>query len=119
MLKVTKLSASQDKTMFSFFKKKYDSISTKELSERIEKVNLIDVREKQEYQSGHVPKAKNIPMGDILKQPEKYMDEQKEYHIICQSGARSSRTCEALSSMGYQVVNVSGGTGAYPQPLKK
>lgn len=105
--------------MFSLFKKKYNSISTEELSEKIGKINLIDVRENYEFKSGHVPKAKNIPMGLILADPEKYLVKDKEYHIICHSGGRSSRTCSSLSSLGYQVVNVIGGTRAYAQPLKR
>ena len=118
-MKATELSSDVEKKMFSIFKKKYDSISAKELSERIERVNLIDVRETHEYKTGHVPKARNISMGDLLKNPAKYLDEKEQYHIICQSGSRSSRTCEKLASLGYHVVNVAGGTGAYPQALKK
>ncbi|MGE5627159.1 MAG: rhodanese-like domain-containing protein [Solirubrobacterales bacterium] len=105
--------------MFSLFKKKYDSISTEELSEKIGKINLIDVRENYEFKAGHVPKAKNIPMGLILSEPEKYLAKDKEYHIICHSGSRSSRTCRSLSSLGYQVVNIIGGTASYTKPLKR
>lgn len=105
--------------MFSLFKKNYDSISAAELSEKIGKINLIDVRENYEFKSGHVPKAKNVPMRNILTEPEKYLQKDKEYHIICQSGSRSSRTCSRLSSLGYKVVNVTGGVRLYAQPLKK
>ncbi|MBC3886993.1 rhodanese-like domain-containing protein [Acetobacterium paludosum] len=106
--------------MFSLFsKKKFESINVRDLSEKLGKINLIDVRESGEFKAGHVPKAKNIPMNILLKNPEKYLNEKEEYHIICQSGSRSSKTCANLSSQGYQVVNVSGGTGGYPLPLKK
>ena len=106
--------------MFSIFgKNNFDSISVYDLDGKIGKINLIDVREDYEYKGGHVPTAKNIPMSTILMKPEKYLNKAKEYHIICQSGARSSRTCKDLSSQGYKVINVSGGTGSYIKPLER
>lgn len=103
----------------SFTKKDFNSISIHDLDDILENINLVDIREVYEYKSGHVPTAKNIPMGELLSQPEKYLDKSKEYHIICQSGGRSSRACGDLSSKGYKVVNVFGGTGSYILPLER
>jgi rhodanese-related sulfurtransferase len=105
--------------MFSFFKKNYDSVSASDLGEKQGKINLIDVRERYEYKAGHIPNAKNVPMGELLEDPEKYLSKDREYHVVCASGARSSRTCGRLSSLGYQVVNVAGGTMSYGKPLKR
>lgn len=106
--------------MFSIFdKNKLNTISVHDLDGKLGKINLIDIREDYEYVNGHVPTAKNIPMGEILTKPEKYLDKSKEYHIICQSGSRSYRACSLLSSQGYKVVNISGGTGSYIQPLER
>ena len=106
--------------MFNFFSKnKFDSVNVNDLDELLGKINLIDVRENYEYKSGHLPTAKNIPMSSIVTEPEKYLDEAKEYHIICQSGGRSSRVCSNLSSRGYKVINVAGGTGSYRGALQK
>lgn len=105
--------------MFSLFNKNYNSISANELEKNLSKVNLIDVRENYEFKSGHVPKARNIPMSIILAEPEKYLQKDKEYHIICHSGSRSSGTCRKLSALGYKVVNISGGTMSYTKTLKK
>lgn len=98
---------------------KVKSISVHDLDERLNKITLVDIREPYEYKNGHVPTAKNIPMGTLLDKPEDYLDKNEEYHIICQSGGRSSRTCEALSSKGFNIVNVSGGTGSYIKPLER
>jgi rhodanese-related sulfurtransferase len=104
--------------MFSIFgKNDIGSISVCDLNSKLGKINLIDVRESYEYKGGHVQTAKNIPMGIILAYPEKYLDKSKEYHIICQSGSRSSRTCKKLLGLGYNVVNILGGTGSYTQQL--
>lgn len=104
--------------MFTFLKKhNFDSISVNEISDKT--INLIDIREPYEYSAGHVPSASNIPMSNLLSQPEKYLDKPKTYYIICQSGGRSSKACGELSSMDYHVVNVSGGTGSYQGKLVK
>jgi rhodanese-related sulfurtransferase len=106
--------------MFSTFaRNNFKSISVHDLDDILENINLIDIRENYEYRSGHVPTAKNIPMAELLSQPEKYLDKSKEYHIICQSGGRSVRACEDLSLKGYKVVNVFGGTGSYIMPLER
>ncbi len=106
--------------MFSFFENNsFETINVHDLYDKIGKVDLIDVREVYEFDSGHVPTAKNIPMGVILSNPEQYLNKDKEYHIICQSGARSLRTCNDLSEAGYKVINVAGGTGSYIKPLER
>ncbi|WP_026882945.1 rhodanese-like domain-containing protein [Clostridium akagii] len=106
--------------MFSIFdKNNFNTISVHDLDGKLGSINLIDVREGYEYEGGHVPTAKNIPMGRILADPEKYIDKSNEYHIICQSGSRSERTCTQLSDEGYKVVNISGGTGSFLLPLER
>ena len=77
---------------------------------------IIDVREAHEYQMGHVPQAVNLPLSDLDKSFQQ-LDSTKEYYVICQSGARSKMACDFLSSKGYQVVNVMGGTSAWKGKL--
>lgn len=106
--------------MFDFlFKSSVNSIDVNELDELFGKINLIDVREPFEYKSGHLPTAKNIPVNKIVAEADKLLDKSKEYHIICQSGARSSRVCGILKENGFNVVNVNGGTGRYRGSLKR
>ncbi len=103
--------------MFSFLKKNaVPQVAVSEIS-TLGKINLIDVREPHEYKSGHVPGAVNVPMNTLLASPEKHLKKEKLYHIICQSGGRSSSTANQLSKLGYEVVNVAGGTGRYPGKL--
>ena len=75
-------------------------------------LNLIDVREADEFASGHLPGAINLPLSDFL---ERYgeLDKDKSYHIICRSGARSAQACAFLAGEGYDVINVAGGTSAW------
>ena len=99
----------------------YKNINTTQLYNinSTENINLIDVREKYEYAAGHVPKAKNIPVNEIATNYPSYLNQNDTYYIICQSGGRSSSVCQYLSSRGYNVINVVGGTGSYMYPLER
>lgn len=106
--------------MFSFLKKNaVEQLPVTELQPLLGKIELIDIREVHEYKAGHVPKAKNIPMNTLLSQPGQYLKSDKVYHIICQSGGRSRGVTTQLSKAGYQVVDVTGGTGRYPGKLER
>ncbi len=102
-----------------FFKKNYDSINVNKLKNNLGKVSLIDIREPFEYSEGHIPSSKNIPMNNLIYNPDKYLDKNKEYYIVCQSGGRSSSTCKFLSKKGFNVINVSGGIGSYSGKLER
>lgn len=110
----------EDENMFSFFSRnRIDSVNVNDLASLLGKINLIDIRESYEFKNGHLPTARNIPMDKILAEPDKYLDKDKQYYIICQSGGRSSRTSSKLKAMGFNVVNVSGGTSSYRGSLEK
>lgn len=106
--------------MFGLFNKSSNKvINVNDIDNLIGKINLIDIREPFEYKSGSIKTAKNIPMGNLLEEPEKYLEKDKEYHILCQSGGRSSRACSKLSDLGFNVINVAGGVGAYAGSKRK
>lgn len=106
--------------MFDFLKKdETEVINVNDLDNLIGKIKLIDIREPYEYASGTIKSAKNIPMGDLLSETDKYLDKQNTYYIMCQSGGRSGRTTKMLAKNGYQVVNVSGGMGSYVGTKRK
>jgi len=100
--------------VFEFFKKDDGKvINVNEIDDLIGKVELIDIREEYEYEGGSIKSAKNIPMDKLLGEPEKYLNESKEYYIMCQSGGRSARACSNLRNQGFTVINVAGGMGSY------
>lgn len=98
--------------MFSFFKSN-NSVDVNTLDENLQSINLIDIREPYETNAGTIKGAKKVPMGKLLENPEKYLNKDDEYYIMCQSGMRSKRTTSSLIDMGYNVVNVAGGFGSY------
>lgn len=106
--------------MFSFFNKNaVPTLSVRELESQLGNIQLIDIREPNEYAGGHVPKAKNIPMNTLASNPDQYLKKETTYHIICQSGGRSGKVTRILHSAGFKVVDVTGGTGGYPGKLER
>ncbi len=73
---------------------------------------VVDVREPDEYGSGHVPAAVNIPLGDVRERSAELRGADTVY-VICQSGRRSAFACDALESLGINAANVEGGTTAW------
>lgn len=74
-------------------------------------VVIVDVREADEYASGHVPGAVNLPMSTLGGRLNELPD--GDFVVICQIGGRSARVVEALESRGYDVTNVDGGTSEW------
>ena len=106
--------------MFEFLKKEnVKVINVNEIDNLIGKIELIDIREDYEYKGGSIKSAKNIPMGNLLNEADKYLSKDKEYYIMCQSGGRSTRACNSLSKGGFNVTNVSGGMGSYVGTKRK
>ena len=93
-------------------------ISAKDLYDKLqaEELQLIDVRETDEFASGHVAGARNLPLSSLAEHYGQ-LDKKIPYHIICQKGGRSARACEFLEAKGYQVINVEGGVEAFPAKL--
>ena len=98
-----------------------NAVTTDELSE-LDAPILIDVREADEYLSGHVPGAINIPLSELVGR-ESECGLGDTVYVICQAGGRSARACEHLSQQlnlqSVSFVNVLGGTGAWIAEDKK
>ena len=98
-----------------------NAVTTDELSD-LDAPILIDVREADEYVSGHVPGAVNIPLSELVGR-ESECGLGDTVYVICQAGGRSARACEHLSQQlnlqSVSFVNVLGGTGAWIAEDKK
>ena len=69
---------------------------------------LIDVREDDEWQAGHAPDARHLPMSRFVERLDELPDADPLY-VICRSGARSGRVVAYLNQQGRPSVNVTGG----------
>ncbi|WP_308633857.1 rhodanese-like domain-containing protein [Paenibacillus silvisoli] len=71
-------------------------------------LNILDVREQEEWDSGHIIGAKHIPLG-LIGSRHSEIDSNIETIVVCRSGNRSGLACELLESLGYKVINMTGG----------
>ena len=69
---------------------------------------VIDVREANEYQDGHIIGAKLIPLSS-LKNRMKELPKDKEILCVCRSGARSGSAVRQLNNAGFTAINLRGG----------
>lgn len=79
-----------------FIKPKYLSdLNEEEFKQGYRKAQLIDVREPNEFETGHILGARNIPMSQ-LRQRKSEIRPDKPVYLYCQSGTRSTRAAEFL-----------------------
>jgi rhodanese-related sulfurtransferase len=69
---------------------------------------LLDVREDEEWAAGYAPGARHIPLGELGARTAEIPQDEPVY-VICRSGGRSARAAQALSTAGWQAINVEGG----------
>jgi len=80
-----------------------------------QEIVLVDVREKIEWNEGHIPGAIHVPRGYLELQIEEAVpDKSKTVVLYCAGGIRSLMAGVTLQQMGYQdPVSMSGGFGQW------
>lgn len=103
--------------------KEVDTVSALQLINHKEAV-ILDVREKNEYDAGHILNARLIPLGKLherIGELEKFRAQ--PIVVMCRSGNRSSIAVAQLNKQGFaQVYNLAGGIIAWQKanlPLEK
>ncbi|MBM4762266.1 rhodanese-like domain-containing protein [Bacillus sp. B15-48] len=89
--------------LFNYFaQRRYlKTLTEEEFKAGYRKAQLIDVREPNEFDAGHILGARNIPVSQ-LKMRMKEIRPDKPVYLYCQSGTRSSRAAQMLHRKGYQ-----------------
>nr|WP_231589586.1 rhodanese-like domain-containing protein [Bacillus sp. FJAT-27916] len=90
-------------SIYSYFstKKMVKTLSQEEFKAGYRKAQLIDVREQNEFDGGHILGARNIPSTQ-LKMRMKELRKDKPVYLYCQSGMRSTRAAQMLYKNGYR-----------------
>lgn len=88
-----------------------------ELKERLDRgddIQIIDVREPNEYQFARLPNSIHIPLGQVVNRMSE-IDPARETVVHCKMGGRSARAIEALKHAGFtgQLTNLKGGITAW------
>lgn len=79
---------------------------------------LIDLRDKEEYDSEHIEGAIWIPYDQIMEKI-KFYDAQKQIILYCDRGNASFIAARELATQGYKVYTVLGGFLAYKRMKQK
>lgn len=92
----------------------YDTIELDDINDYVEQGYIVaDVREMDEFESGHIPGAINAPLSALQAGDYTSLDSENKYVIICRSGNRSVIASDILIEEGYQIVNVREGMSTW------
>ena len=112
----------KDKSEDTTDKAAYHKISVEEAYEMMasQEVVVVDVRTREEHESGHIENAVLVPNESIgSEMPEALPDKEATLLIYCRSGRRSKEAAQKLLSLGYQNVYDFGGVIDWPYELVK
>ena len=81
---------------------------------------ILDTREQDEFDEGHIPGAILIPYTEIENKAEEILpDKDKLILVYCRSGRRSKIAAESLAKFGYTNVKEFGGIIDWPYEIVK
>lgn len=103
--------------------KGYQQISQEEAKEMMDsqEVLILDVREQDEYDSGHIPGAVLLPVGSITEESAAEVIPEKDATVLvyCRSGNRSKTAAKALAELGYTGIYEFGGISTWPYDVEQ
>jgi molybdopterin/thiamine biosynthesis adenylyltransferase/rhodanese-related sulfurtransferase/molybdopterin converting factor small subunit len=96
---------------------KLEEITATELKARLDRgddIQIIDVREPNEYEIAKIPGTKLIPLGQVVNRMNE-IDPSRETIVHCKGGVRSAKAIEALRGAAFpgRMVNLKGGITAW------
>ena len=97
----------------------YQQITPQEAKEKMDNekgIILLDVRTREEYDTGHIKQAICLPNEEIISEPEQLPDKAQPILVYCRSGNRSRQAAQKLADMGYENVFEFGGLTDWPYP---
>lgn len=96
----------------------YQQITQEEAKEMMDtqEVIVLDVREQNEYDSGHIPGAVLLPVGTIDEDTAAAVIPEKDSTVLvyCRSGNRSKTASSTLAELGYTNIYEFGGINTWP-----
>ena len=95
----------------SLFGPPLPSLNAMELSEKLKNGKrplVVDVRQPEEYRTGHIIGAKLIPLSELSRRM-KELPKDREIVCVCATGSRSRSATKLLVGEGYNTVNMNGG----------
>ncbi|MGG5255082.1 rhodanese-like domain-containing protein [Neobacillus sp. SM06] len=94
------------------------TVAEEEFRAGYRKAQLIDVREPNEFEAGHILGARNIPMSQLRMRMQELRPD-KPVYLYCQSGSRSARAAQFLYRKGYKdLTQLKGGFKGWSGKIK-
>ena len=93
----------------------FKRITPKAANQMIDEGNtqVIDVRNPDEFATGHIPGAELIPVDDLFSRIDE-LNKDKRLIFVCSVGVRSALACEMAAAFDHDdLYNIEGGTGAW------
>ena len=75
-------------------------------------VEIIDVRQPEEYREAHIEPSRLIPLGELSRRVSE-LDRSRTLLMLCRSGRRSAMATQQLAAQGFNVRNIEGGIIAW------
>src|SRR5436190_4698071 len=75
---------------------------------------LIDVRTDVEYEAGHIPGSRHIPLADVQREAAS-LDQGTAVILYCRSGNRSGPAADAFAASGWDAHSIEGGLIAWSE----
>jgi adenylyltransferase/sulfurtransferase len=109
--------ASEGQTKTAMEGEQMEEITATELKQRLDRgddLQLIDVREPNEYDIASIPGTTLIPLGQVVGRMSE-IEEGRETVVHCKGGVRSAKAIEALTRSGFKgkLINLKGGITAW------
>ncbi len=82
------------------------------LAERLDDVQLVDVRHPDEWEAGHIEGSRNIPEDDLAGRLDE-LDRARAVVTVCRAGTRSDDAAELLRQQGFEAHSLDGGLLAW------
>ena len=83
-----------------------------DVSKRHSELHLLDVREQDEWDAGHIDGAQHIPLGELAARMGE-VPRDCTVVAVCRSGSRSDRAARGLRAAGFAAENLDGGVTAW------
>lgn len=98
----------------------FDTIEIEQIENHVANNYLVvDVREVDEYEAGHIPNAINAPLSALEVGDFGPLESDEKYVIICQSGNRSVMASNILVDQGFDIINVREGMSSWTGDIEK
>jgi rhodanese-related sulfurtransferase len=88
------------------------SVVPEDVSKRRSELHLLDVREQDEWDAGHIEGAQHIPLGELGERLAEVPTD-RVVVAVCRSGSRSDRAAKGLRLSGFEAENLDGGVAAW------